>query len=438
MSVVADRSAYFVDRDGSTYGITSSGEISLTGEITGWIRLIIDWVHAGDDVAQRAESLDPERTAHIQRVAQAMSSLGVLRETPRAGRVRFLGESSVVQRARELSGRPLPDCCLAVGPTTGRWLMDDVLAHPEETYGAVLVREGSVLVVGPASGADLLPVLVALGETGAGIGTVDDDVLRQAAAQLVRRVAAGPRDPWRARAVSAGGSVSTRVTAHPWQHTQPALTGPFDQRAMALIDPDYGVIRLIEEGDLPQIPLHHTRAVVACDAVFDRAPMEVRGEGADYSAARADAVRRALGVRAESVLDPRRAHDRAGMPAAPPGADLGDLRVALHRVLAAPADFSILGQRLSDGAEIRVPVARAFRFTESSAPDGDLGVSETAGAALEEALQSMRGAQAPLRDTVAEADLLAGVHPRAVVVDLDHDPTPGLLGLVVRKVLVLE
>ncbi|NQX15286.1 hypothetical protein [Rathayibacter sp. VKM Ac-2857] len=420
MTLTVDTSACVIDHEGRTYGMTAAGDIVLTGEIAGWMRVITAWILAGDDVEERARSLDPARADQLRLVRSAMLSLGLLREVPVAGRVRFLGETELLERAVALSGRELPESWLAVGPTAGRWLIDEVREHPERTCGAVLLREGAALVVGPTTGSELLPVLVAVAERVVEAGEPDKDVVRLAVAQLVRRAASGRTDPWRARTVTAVGSVLTRISPHPWQAGQPEVTGPFEERAMTVVDPDFGVLRLIEEADLPQVPRHHSRALVACDAVVARRDAEVVGEGADFAAARADAVRRALAVRAESVLDPRRVLDSAGRALAAPTATLEELREAVRRVIAEPAAFTVPGRRLTDGSSVRVPVSLVFRCSDTAPTTGGLGVAETA----EEALK-LAQATAPASD------------PRAVVVDLDHDPVVARLGLVVRKVVIL-
>ncbi|MCJ1686200.1 hypothetical protein [Rathayibacter sp. VKM Ac-2927] len=420
MSLVVDTSACVVDREGCTYGMTASGDVVLTGEIAGWIRLVAAWTEAGIDVDERARSLDPVRADQLRRVRSAMLSLGVLREAPVAGRVSFLGETALAERAVVLNGRALPESCLAVGPVAERWLIDEVRQHRERTFGAVLLHAGGALVVGPASGSDLLPVLVAVAERGVEAGRPVEGVVRQAVAQLARRVEAGRTDPWRARTVTAAGSVLTRISPHPWQAGQPEATGPFEERATTVVDPDFGVLRLIEEADLPQVPRHHSRVRVACDAVVARRDVEVVGEGADFAAARSDAVRRALAVRAESVLDPRRVLDGAGRAVAAPTASLEELREAVRRVVAAPTASTVPGRLLADGSTLRVPVSLAFRCSDAAPATGGLGVAETA----EEALRLAR-------ETAPASD------PRAVVVDLDHDPVVARLGLVVRKVVIL-
>ncbi|ROS28671.1 hypothetical protein EDF22_0397 [Rathayibacter sp. PhB127] len=420
MTLTVDTSACVIDHEGRTYGMTDAGDIELAGEVAGWMRVIAAWILADDDVEERARSLDPARADQVRRVQSAMLSLGLLRAAPVAGRVRLLGETELLQRAVARSGRALPESWLAVGPVEGRWLIDGVREHPERTYGAVLLRDGAALVVGPAPGAELLPVLVAAAERGVEAGRPEGHVLRLAVAQLVRRTASDRTDPWRATTVTADGTVLTRISPHPWQAGQPEATGPFEERAMTLVDPDFGVVRLIEEADLPQVPRHHSRALVACDAVVDRRDVEVVGEGADFAEARADAVRRALAVRAESVLDPRRVLDAAGRAVAAPTATVEELRAAVRDLVTAPAEGTVPGRRLADGATVRVPVSLAFRCSDAAPAAGGLGVADTE----EEALRLAREA-APTSD------------PRAVVVDLDHDPVVARLGLVVRKVVIL-
>jgi hypothetical protein len=420
MTLTVDTSACVIDHEGRTYGMTAAGDIELTGEVAGWMRAIAAWIVAGEDIEERARSLDPARADQVRRVRSAMLSLGLLREARVAGRVRFLGETELLQRAVAMSGRALPESWLAVGPIEGRWLIDEVREHPERTYGAVLLRNGAALVVGPAPGSELLPALVAVAERGAAAGRPEERVLRLAVAQLVRRTASGRTDPWRATTVTADGTVLTRVSPHPWQAGQAEATGPFEERAMTLVDPDFGVVRLIEEADLPQVPRHHSRALVACDAVVDRRDVEVVGEGADFAEARADAVRRALAIRAESVLDPRRVLDAAGRAVAAPTATLEELRAAVRDVVAAPAEYSVPGRRLADSATVRVPVSLALRCSDAEPATGDLGVAATKEEALRLAVEA-----APVSD------------PRAVVVDLDHDPVVARLGLVVRKVVIL-
>lgn len=420
MTLTLDTSACVIDHEGRTYGMTAVGDIELTGEVAGWMRAIAAWILAGDDIEERARSLDPARADQVRRVRSAMLSLGLLREAPVAGRVRLLGETELLQCAVARSGRALPESWLAVGPVEGWWLIDEVREHPERTYGAVLLRDRAALVVGPAPGAELLPVLVAVAERGVAAGRPEEHVLRLAVAQLVRRAASGRTDPWRATTVTADGTVLTRISPHPWQAGRPVTTGPFEERAMTLVDPDFGVLRRIEEADLPQVPRHHSRVRVACDAVFARSDVEVVGEGADFAEARADAVRRALSIRAESVLDPRRVLDAAGRAIAAPTATLDELRAAVRDIVAAPAEYSVPGRCLADSATVRVPVFLAFRCSDAESATGGLGV-----AATEEEVLRLAVEAAPPSD------------PRAVVVDLDHDPVVARLGLVVRKVVIL-
>jgi hypothetical protein len=131
-------------------------------------------------------------------------------------------------------------------------------------------------------------------------------------------------------------------------------------------------------------------------------------------------VRRALAVRAESVLDPRRVLDAAGRAVAAPTATFEQLRAAVRDIVAGPAEYSVTGRRLADGTTVRVPVSLAFRCSDAGPTTGGLGV----GATEEEALR-------------LAVDAAHTSDPRAVVVDLDHDPVVARLGLVVRKVVIL-
>jgi hypothetical protein len=402
MTPVLRTSAYAVDRDGSTHGITEAGDFELSGEIASWMGVIASWMTAGEDVLARAATLDPARAQHVRHVYRVMHEVGMIGNATQPGEIRFLGDAGELAAAVARSGRPVPAATLACGPLAGSWLLDEIdfLAGGDEPVGAVLTERATALVIGPLPASTLRAMIVSL-QARRSTGDedcVDPGVVRTATAQLVRRATIGGVEPWRGSTVTPSGTRRWRLTPHPWVAPDAgAGTGSFDERVMAIVDPEHGAIREIGEFDLPQVPRHLTRVQVALDATVVPGDLWVIADGSDYEEARRRAVLRALAVRAETTIDPRRVFDGDGTLLAPARGSVGELAEALGRLSSSPEGYFVLGRRLSGDASVPVPVSVAFRCGQAPAPAPAAAVAESRGQALERALLE-----------IVESDALAG------------------------------
>lgn len=153
----------------------------------------------------------------------------------------------------------------------------------------------------------------------------------------------------------------------------------FSLRVVRAIDARFGLIRLLDEGDLEQVPLRRSRAVVAHDVI-------VSSYGRDFATARHRTAMRAVAAHGALAVDPRRLHHDGG---------------SLRR----------WGLRLTDGEPRLVDAHQAHPVLGS---DGRLvPIGATAGLDWEQAVAN--GLLAHVRGAV-----LAGAFPpRGTPVDLD-------------------
>lgn len=91
------------------------------------------------------------------------------------------------------------------------------------------------------------------------------------------------------------------------QHVPRWSTEDFSLRVVRAIDARFGLIRLLDEGDLEQVPLRRSRAVVAHDVT-------VSSYGRDFATARHRTAMRAVAAHGALAVDPQRLHHGGGPP----------------------------------------------------------------------------------------------------------------------------
>ncbi|MGY6020850.1 hypothetical protein [Streptomyces spinosirectus] len=387
MSTIRRVNAYTVDHEGSTYGLSESGPLQLSTGLSAWIRLVSSWVDQGQDVEQAADGLGGARAAQARRVRDAMVSVGVLRRFEGPGEVRFVGESGDLLRAVGLSAPALPDVVLGAGPLHGDWFDAVRAGAGAGRAGVVLFAEGAAVVAGPMAAERLEEVVTALRCGDLADGRPGPDVIRTAAAQLVRRAALGSGDEWSGLMVTRERTSSWRALSHPWRSAPPGpAAGPFDERVMAAIDPVHGAVREVAEDDLPQVPRHLARARVAGRATVRPLDLDVVADGSDYAQARRRAVLAAVALYLESTLDPRAVVDAAGERVVGDTADLSELRAATDRIAADREHRFLPARRVADDSPVLVPVGRARRCDENAGPALGTAAAESRDEALSRAL----------------------------------------------------
>ncbi|MFI1369008.1 hypothetical protein [Streptomyces griseochromogenes] len=387
MSTLRRMNTYTIDHEGRTYGLSESGPLELSTALSPWIRLVSSWVDRGQDIEQAADGMGGAHARQARRVRDAMVSVGALRRFDAPGEVRFVGESADLARAVERSALTLPAVVLGAGPLHGDWF-DEVRAEAAGgRAGVVLFTERAAVLAGPMDAERLEEVVTGLRCGDLADGRPGPEVIRTAAAQLVRRAVLGTGDAWSGVLVTREETTSYRALPHPWRPAPPGPdAGPFDERVMAAIDPVFGVVREIAEDDLPQVPRHLARARVAGRATIRPLDLEVVADGSDYAEARRRAVLAAVARYLESALDPRAVVDAAGKPVVGDTADLGVLRAATDRVAAGPGRFFVPARRVADDVPVLVPVDRARRCDESAGPAPGTAAAETRDEALATAL----------------------------------------------------
>ncbi|MEV7690098.1 hypothetical protein [Streptomyces bungoensis] len=412
MSTIRRMNTYTIDHEGRTYGLSESGPLELSTGLSAWIRMVSAWVEQGRDVEQAAGALGESHAVQARRVRDAMLSVGALRRFGAPGDVTYAGERDDLARAVQRSALPLPAVVLGAGPLFGDWFDEVRAAAGAGGAGVVLFTEHAAVVAGPMDAGQLAEVVTALRCGDLRAGRPGADVVRTAAAQLVRRAALGAGDPWSGLVVTREGTTSWRVLPHPWRPAPAGdVTGPFDERVMAAVDPVHGVVREIGEDDLPQVPRHLTRARVAGRAPVRPLDAEIVADGADYAEARRRVVLDAFALHLESALDPRAVTDAAGEPVVGADAGLDALRVATDRIAAAPGQYLLPGHRVADDAPVLVPVDRARRRGEGAGPAPGTAAAETRDDALATALLG-----------VLEGRAARGTRPLARVVNEEHLP----------------
>nr|AEM00621.1 GetH [Streptomyces sp. ATCC 55365] len=387
MSTIRRVNAYTIDHEGRTYGLSESGPLELSTGLSAWIRLVSSWVDQGQDIEQAADDLGGAHAGQARRVRDAMMSVGVLRRFDAPGEVRFVGERTDLIRAVERSAPALPDVVLGAGPLYDDWF-DEVRAEAGAgRAGVVLFTEGAAVVAGPMAAEQLEEVVTALRCGDLADGRPGPDVIRTAAAQLVRRAALGSGDEWSGVMITREETSSWRALPHPWRPAPPGpAAGPFDERVMAAIDPVHGVVREIGEDDLPQVPRHLARARVAGRATVRPLDLDVVADGSDYAQARRRAVLAAVALYLESTLDPRAVVDAEGKRVVGDTADLSVLRAATDRIAADPGRWFLPARRVVDDSRLLVPVDRVRRCDESAGPSLGTAAAETRDDALATAL----------------------------------------------------
>ncbi|MEU6554344.1 hypothetical protein ABZ915_29340 [Streptomyces sp. NPDC046915] len=387
MNTIRRVNAYTIDHEGRTYGLSESGPLELSTGLSAWIRLVSSWVDRGQDIEQAADDMGGAHTRQALRVRDAMVSVGVLRRFETPGEVGFVGESTDLVRAVERSALTPSAVVLGAGPLHGDWF-DEVRAEAGAgRAGVVLFTERAAVVAGPMDAEQLEEVVTGLRCGDLVDGRPGPDVIRTAAAQLVRRAALGSGDEWSGVMVTREETTSWRALPHPWRSAPPGpVAGPFDERVMAAIDPVHGVVREIGEDDLPQVPRHMARARVAGRATLRPLDREVVADGSDYAQARRQAVLAAAALYLESTLDPRAVVDAAGKPAVGDTADLSVLRSATDRIAADPGRFFLPARRVADDGPVLVPVDRARRCDETAGPGLGTAAAEARDDALARAL----------------------------------------------------
>ncbi|KUN84094.1 hypothetical protein AQJ66_16285 [Streptomyces bungoensis] len=434
MSTIRRMNTYTIDHEGRTYGLSESGPLELSTGLSAWIRMVSAWVEQGRDVERAAGALGDAHAAQARRVRDAMLSVGALRRFGAPGEVTYAGERDDLARAVERSAVPLPGVLLGAGPLFGDWFDEVRAAAGAGRAGVVLLTERAAVVAGPMDAGQLAEVVTALRCGDLRDGRPGPDVVRTAAAQLVRRAALGAGDPWSGPMVTREETTTWRALPHPWRPAPAGeVTGPFDERVMAAVDPVHGVVREIGEDDLPQVPRHLTRARVVGRSPVRPLDAEIVADGADYAEARRRVVLDAFALHLESTLDPRAVTDAAGEPVVGADAGLDALRAATDRIASAPGRYLLPGRRVADDAPVLVPVDRARRRGEGAGPALGTAAAETRDDALATALLGVlesraAGGTGPLARVVHEEHLPAGV--RAALEQLRLSDRDAWLGVV--------
>lgn len=393
MTAALPRKTYAIDDEGKTRGITEFGEFELTGEVSAWVRLISKWVAEGLDLDEAIANLEPRRAAHVRKMWTTMETIGAFEWLPEPGEVLLVGEEEELERALALSSGTVPSVILGAGPLRGDWLAQMERKPAVAMLGLVLHVDGQSLVLGPAPVDDVLAAVETLRAGDLPDGRPSNSTVRRACAQLVRRAAHGDRLPhvrsaWNGVSVGRNETTLWRLLPHPWQ--KPDLTrahGSFDERVMAAIDALHGVIRAVEETDLPQVPRHMAKASVHGRATLSPLSCDVVGDGSDFEQARRKAVLLALTLQAEATADPRRVYEATGVAASSPDTtDLVTLRNMAIHIAENPDKYVVRALRLMDGAETTIPVRRAFRCDDATQPSPGTAAEESRERALINAL----------------------------------------------------